>query len=117
MQLTLGFLGYSSDKADNSSYHKALKNFQANTQLEPTGKLDKKTQQIIQSESLQRAKVLLISLGYAAELNSDALDEQTKNSLLAFQKRNALKTTGKMDSATLLALTDYLYNGTSATEP
>jgi len=103
----LQVLGYPVGE-NSASLHSPLLSFQAQHQLEPSGKLDSQSAVLLKAQAIERVKTLLVSLNYGVNLDISGLDSSSVLALKKFQANNALRASGKLDMETLVLLAGYL---------
>lgn len=111
VQEKLGQKGYLKDEADGvygKGTAEAVKKFQQDSGLEPTGVADDATQEMLLSSeyaSLREIQLKLHELGYL-DIKSEDPDAATADALRRFQRDNGLTAGGKDDAQTRSALFD-----------
>lgn len=120
-QEKLRSMGYQPGTADGvmgKKTAKALKKFQKDKGLQPTGKLDNKTLNLIfvltggslqaaepvaasVSHALQTAQQLLISLGFAPGPADGIMGTKTRAAIRDFQRQHGLSVTGNLNDTTI----------------
>ena len=111
VQEKLGRKGYLKDEADGvygKGTAEAVKKFQKDNGLEPTGVADDATQEMLLSSeyaSLEEIQFRLYELGYL-DVKAEDHDAATKDALRRFQRDNGLNGGGKDDAETRSALFD-----------
>ncbi len=98
---SLAFLGYQLIPNSDSSMNSAITSFQVGNELEVTGKLDSQTRSSINNKMLARVHTLMSVLGYHVTEMNTAGHPSIMDVVQRFQMAQGLKSTGKINGATL----------------